>query len=372
MVWGASESHLLAQQEVFRLEQPDEIFDDAAQIGTPRSNRSPEAIADSSFLSSQSTPDDEFAMGMPSAVPNRQSRPKGGGLPGQDRSPFKFRLFWIPAQSVQGQSGNLAISGEEFDLGVPIRIDDDGIWLAVGGVQRLDINTSVRLPDSGLPVPNQLWDIEGGVMHIRDLGDDRQAGAMLRVGSPSDQPFAALRDLTVTFLGFLTIPARNQDAWSFSLFYSPTGQIIYPIPGVAYVWRPNDRLQANLGIPFSLEYHLTETSVFTASYMPLNNVQVQLRKSLGQSWNIYGSYRTVSETYLLANRENAQDRTYLFDQRLSLGLQRTIGRGWSVDLSAAYVFDRQFFQAQKFSGSRRDELSIDPGVAAALQLIWNR
>ena len=300
------------------------------------------------------------------------SRPRESGPPGQDRSPFKSRLFWIPGQSVKGQSGDLAISGADFNLGIPIRIADNGIWLAMGGVQRLDINTSVLLPDSGMPVPNQLWNIEGGLMHIRDLGDERQVGAMLRVGSPSDQPFAALRDLTVTFLSFLKIPARNQDAWSFSLFYSPTGQIIYPIPGVAYVWRPNDRLQANLGIPFSLEYKPTETSVFMASYMPLNNVQVQLRQSLGQSWSVYGSYRTVSETFLLANREKDQERTYLFDQRMSLGLQRTFGRGWTVDLSAAYVFDRQFFQAEKFSGSRRDELSIDPGVAGMLQLVWNR
>ena len=372
LVWIEAGSQLRAQQEFFLLEQPENIFSDPPKSDALRAELSRNVLAEAPLLQNGPIPDDEFAVGITSTgqIPRRQTL--GGGPPGQDRAPFKFRLFWIPAQSVKGQSGDLGVSGEEFDLGIPIRIDDNGIWLAMGGVQRLDINSSVRLPDSGLPVPNQFWDIEGGLMHIRDLGDGRQAGGMLRVGSPSDQPFAAWRDLTVTFLSFLTIPARNQDAWSFSLFYSPTGQIIYPIPGVAYVWRPNDRLQANLGIPFSLEYKPTETSVFTASYMPLNNVQVSLRQSLGQSWSVYGSYRTVSETFLLADRENAQERTYLFDQRMSLGLQRKLGRGWSVDLSAAYVFDRQFFQAEKFSGSRRDELSIDPGVAGTLQFMWNR
>lgn len=365
-------NQLIAEQEFFHLEQPDNVFYDSSKSDALKSELSRDVVAEAPLLQSRSAPDDEFDVGISSTgqIPRRQTM--GGGPPGQDRSPFKSRLFWIPAQSVKGQSGDLAVSGEEFDLGVPIRIDDNGIWLAMGGVQRLDINTSLRLPDSGLPVPNQLWDIEGGLMHIRDLGDGRQTGGMLRVGSPSDQPFAAWRDLTVTFLSFLTIPARNQNAWSFSLFYSPTGQIIYPIPGVAYVWKPNDRLQANLGIPFSLEYKPTETLVFTASYMPLNNAQVLLRQSLGQSWSVYGSYRTVSETFLLANRENDRERTYLFDQRMSLGIQRKLGRGWSVDLSAAYVFDRQFFQAEKFSGSRRDELSIDSGVAGMLQFMWNR
>jgi len=126
------------------------------------------------------------------------------------------------------------------------------------------------LPDSGLPVPDQFWDIEVGTMHIRELADGWRAGGMLRVGSPSDQPFAALRDMTVTLLGFLTIPSGQRDAWNFSLFYSPTGQIVWPIPGVAY------------------------------------------------------------------------------------------------------VFDRQMFQAEKFSGSRRDDLAIDPGVAGMFQFVWTR
>ena len=187
-------------------------------------------------------------------------------------------------------------------------------------------------------------------MHIRELANGWRAGGMLRVGSPSDRPFAALRDMTVTLLGFLTIPSGEHNAWNFSLFYSPTGQIIFPIPGVAYVWRPTPQFQANLGIPFSLDYRPTETLTITASYRPLNNVQVLVRQSLGEAWSIYGGYRTVNDTFLLADRLDDQERTYLFDQRLTLGVQRELGRGWSLDLSAAYVFDRQIFQAEKFSG----------------------
>jgi hypothetical protein len=195
---------------------------------------------------------------------------------------------------------------------------------------------------------------------------------MLRVGSPSDRPFEALRDMTVTLLGFLTIPAGQRDAWSFSLFYSPTGQIIFPLPGLAYIWRPNPQFEAQLGIPFSLQYRPTESLSLTASYRPLNNVQVVIRQSLGQFWSVSGSYGTMNETFLLADRLEDRQRTYLFDQRLTLGVQRELGRGWSLDFSAAYVFDRQIFQAEKFSGDRRDELRIEPGVAGSIQLLWTR
>lgn len=357
---------------MFRMNAPDEIWQDSAADDAVGEEVLLSAVFEQRPLPIPPALQSDFATGTGSTGAVPRSRARSSGPPGVDRAPFKTRVHWIPAKSIAGQTGKLAVSGEEFELGYPVRIDDDGIWLAQGSVQRLDLNTPVFLPESGLPVPNQLWDIEVGLMHIRDLGEDWQAGGMLRVGSPSDQPFAAWRDMTVTFLGFLTIPTRERDAWSFSLFYSPTGQIIFPIPGVAYVWRPNDQFEANLGIPFSLAYKPTETLVLTANYMPLNNVQVLLRQSLGDTWSLYGGYRTVSETFLLAHRENDRERTYLFDQRFLLGAQCELGRGWTLDLSAAYVFDRQLFQAEKFSGSRRDELLIDPGMAASLQLIWTR
>ena len=304
--------------------------------------------------------------------------PSLGGRRGADssgeggRSPFTTRLWWIPQQNLQNQAGDLAMNGEEVEVAFPLRIAPEDIWLGLASVQRLEISTAAVLPDSGLPVPAQLWDIEIGAMHLRTLNNGWRAGEMVRVGSPSDLPFASLRDMTVTILGFLTIPRGERDEWNLSLFYSPTGQIIYPIPGVAYVWRPNPQFRASLGIPFSLEYRPTETLTVTASYRPLNNVQVLVRKSLSEAWSIYGSYGTMNETFLLAERLENRERTYLFDQRLTLGVRRELGHGWSLDLSTAYVFDRQIFQAEKFSGSRRDELVIDPGVAGMLQIVWTR
>ena len=194
----------------------------------------------------------------------------------------------------------------------------------------------------------------------------------MRVGSPSDRPFDSLRDMTVTLLGFVTIPSGERDAWNLSLFYSPTGQIVFPIPGVAYVWRPSDTFQMNIGIPFSFEYRPTDEWLISASYRPLTNVEFLMRRSLGWNWSLYGSYRTVNETYWLSERTDDRERTYFYDQRLSLGLQRSLGPQWQFDFAASYVFDRQIFQAEKFSGTRNGELDVDTGLGATLSLSWNR
>jgi hypothetical protein len=305
-------------------------------------------------------------------VPPRRERTFSGGPPGGDRAPLKSQLTWLPAESLKDRPGSLGMNGQQLELGFPVRMEPGSIWLATAGVQRLEINTATILPDSGLEVPDQLWDIEAGLMHFRELADGWRAGGMIRVGSPSDQPYGAWRDMTVTLLAFLNVPSGERDAWNFSLFYSPTGQITFPIPGIAYVWRPSEQFQANLGVPFSLEYRPTEAFAVTASYMPLNNVQVLARQAWGPNWSFYAGYRTVNETFLLADRLDDEERLYLFDQRVTLGVERKLGYGWSLDLSSAYVFDRKLFQAEDFSGSRRDLLAIDAGMAWSLQVVWTR
>jgi hypothetical protein len=304
---------------------------------------------------------------------NNNSGGMGMGLgDGGNRSPFRLSASWLPARTLKNAPGELTMDSQSVSLGVPLQIDERGIWLGLAGVERLGIGTSAAFPQTGLVLPDELWDIEFGVMRIEELGDGWRGGGMARVGSPSDRPFDSLRDMTVTLLAFVTIPSGERDAWSLSLFYSPTGQIVFPIPGVAYIWRPSDSFQMNIGIPFSFEYRPTDEWLISASYRPLTNVECLVRRSLGWNWSVYAAYRTVNETYWLSERTDDRERTYFYDQRVGLGLQRSLGPQWQLDFAASYVFDRQIFQAEKFSGDRNGELDIDPGLGATLSLSWNR
>lgn len=301
-------------------------------------------------------------------------RDDGSGPPGQDRSPIKLSSLWVPAQNVRGQASELSMTGLQASLAFPLYIEPTGrsIWIALTNLEHLELGGSALLPDSLTPLPADLWKLSVGVLHSREFDNGWRGGFMFNVGSASDEPFAGIRDMTLTTLAFLTVPHGPRDAWSFSLFYSPTSQLPFPIPGVAYVWRPSDQFTANIGIPFSLRYQPTETFTFTASYLPLTNVALRASQSLGTYWNLYTSYQVVNETYWLAERVNTQDRLYLFDQRLAIGLERQLAFGFSLDLSAAYVFDRSIFQAESFSGDRRDVLDIGAGPAVSLLLRWSR
>ncbi|MBL9162805.1 MAG: hypothetical protein JNL18_08745 [Planctomycetaceae bacterium] len=295
------------------------------------------------------------------------------GPPGEERSPFRSRVYWIPTQKVLSQPDDWSQAGEQINLAAPLYIAPGGgnLWLATGTIDHLSIDTGAILPDSQLPVPDNLWKIEGGAMNFRELDNGWKTAAILKIGSVSDQPFDALRDMTVTTIGSLEVPYADRDAWNFSFFYSPTSQLPYPLPGLAYIWRPNEKLRANIGIPFSLQYRPTETFSIVASYFPLTDATILATRQLSDSWSVYGGYQVVNETYWLADRLEENQLFYMFDQRLTLGLRRKLVGGLSLDFTGGYVFDREVFQADGFSDNRRDRINIDPGALGAVQLIWS-
>jgi Domain of unknown function (DUF6268) len=295
------------------------------------------------------------------------------GPPGKDRSPFMSKMYGIPNQDVKSQSERWSQSGEQVSIAAPFYIATGGgnIWLATGTVDHLAVDTNAIFLDSQFAVPEHLWKILGGVMNFRDLDNGWKTATILKVGSVSDQPFASIRDMTVTVIGSLEIPFRERDAWNFSLYYSPTSQLPFPLPGLAYVWRPSDQLRANIGIPFSWQYQPTETFSVVGSYFPITDVNLMARQQLSENWTVYGGYQIVNDAYWLNERLDDNERLYLFDQRLTIGLQRKLVLGFSMDVSGGYVFDRRVFQAEGFSDSRRDEIEIDPGAMGAVQLSWS-
>ncbi|MBL9090236.1 MAG: hypothetical protein JNL96_03375 [Planctomycetaceae bacterium] len=311
---------------------------------------------------------------LPRREPASGSRRPRGGTPGTERSPVRIATTWMPGRQVQGQARDLALGGVRANLALPIRIAPDGrwIWLATSGFEYLRIDTDAILPDSQLAVPGELWKLDFGTMHLREFDNGWSAGGLFTVGTASDRPFADLRDLTLTSLAFLNVPSGPRDAWNFSLFYSPTSQLPFPLPGAAYVWRPSESFTAHLGVPFSLRYRPTEAWTLTADYRPLTAVDVRVSRALGNEWSLYARFQIENETYWLAERTNSKDRLYVFDQRAGLGFERKLPAGFGLDVSAAYVFDRSLFQAESFSAERSDVLNIAPGAGVSLSLRWSR
>ena len=290
-------------------------------------------------------------------------------------APVSLGAFWAPPTPVVGQQATLSMNAEFVRVGAPLMAPQEGepLWLGIAKFGRLELATEAVLPDSGERVHSQLWLVETGVTHIRPQDDGGTLGGTFLFGTASDQPYAAGRDLTLMAVGFWQKPAANgRDDWSFSVFYSPTSQLPYPLPGVAYVWKPDDTLEAKIGLPGGIEYRPNDDWELSLTYFPLVNVAAVARRRLSEQASFFATYRTDTQIYFLADRLIEEDRFFVFDQRAAIGVERRLAGGFSLESTVSYLFDRTLFQGTSFSSGRRDVVDFDPGIALAVQLLWRR
>jgi len=307
--------------------------------------------------------------------PGAATPKQGVKTPFGSSAPVTIGAFWAPAVDVSGQPATLGMNAEYARVSFPLVVPREGgpLWLGIAKFGRLELATTAILPDSKLPVPNQLWLVETGFFHLRPLANGAAMGGTFLFGSASDRPYAAGRDLTLMAVAFYNRPAANdRDEWNFSIAYSPTAELPYPLPGIAYVWRPSDTLEAKIGLPASIEYRPDDNWTFTANYFPLVNFVSTARRRLSERLALLAYYRTDTQTFFLADRLMNSERCYVFDQRVAAGLEQTIGRGFSLEFTSSYVFDRSLFQGTNFTSGRTDVVAFDPGLGMSLQLLWRR
>lgn len=294
---------------------------------------------------------------------------------GQRGPPVSLGGFWAPKAAVSGQPADLAMNAQFARIGVPLvpPAEDRPLWIGIGRFGRLELASDALLPDSGMPIPEDLWLVETGVTHVRPLDGGTTLGGTLLVGSASDRPFAAFRDLTMMAILFASRPASNErDDWSASLFYSPTSQLPFPLPGIAYVWRPTEGVEAKLGLPAGLEWRPDDDWSLSLGFTPLVNGTAVLRRRLGGGFSAIALWRTDTETFFLADRATDAERFFVFNQRVAAGVERLLARGFSMELTADYLFDRSLFQGSSFFSGRTDVVAIAPGAGVSLQLLWRR
>ena len=138
------------------------------------------------------------------------------------------------------------------------------------------------------------------------------------------------------------------------------------------MWRPIDRLKAKLALPPAVEWRPNDDWTFTANQFPLVNFNATACCRLADGLSLIAFYRADTEIYFLADRAQNSQQFFVFDQRAAVGLERTLGRGFALEATASYIFDRQLFQGTNVLSGRTDVVTFDPGLGLSLQLLWRR
>ena len=311
-------------------------------------------------------------------VPNkdRPAAAAGGGMMGMggggNKSPIQYRSMWQPDVAVEGQPTDFGLIQHDLRLMVPVWMSDPHIVMVTGGARLDQINTDAVLPDTGRAFPSELWNISLGLNYIRKYDNGRTGGVNLSIGSSSDQPFAATRDINFGAVAFLRVPHRERNAWNFVLAYSPLSQIAFPIPMASYQWQPSDTFSMNIGLPLQMTYRPTDQWTFDVSYMLLTTIHVQGTYQFNDQWRVYGAFDWQNQSWFLDDRQDNQERLFSYDKRFSVGVHGTVLKHVSLDVSTGYLFDRFYFTGKNYSDSDHDRIDIGAGmfISANAGLTW--
>jgi hypothetical protein len=222
------------------------------------------------------------------------------------------------------------------------------------------ISTDAMLPDSHQPYPSELWDARLGLMYLRKLDGDRMLGGGVNIGSASDHPFASISEMNVSMMAMYRMPSGERNAWMFMLMYSPVGELNFPIPGVSYDYNPSDQFHANIGLPFSLSYRPTDRWSFDASYMLIHTIHLRASYKIAERLKAFCGYDWSNEVYMLRDRLEENDRFFMYDQRVTLGLEMPLNRFLSAEVVGGYAFDRFSFTGQSWDSAETDRVDVDP------------
>ncbi|MFO0935605.1 MAG: DUF6268 family outer membrane beta-barrel protein [Gemmataceae bacterium] len=280
-----------------------------------------------------------------------------------------YMVTWSPQRPVSGTNDSLWLVRQSANAGVPLYLEGSDTLFVTTSVRNTQIGSTATLPDSKQLFPSDLWSISLGLRGTHKLENGWTVMGMTSFGSASDQPFASIREMNVTLLGAVMIPARNErDLWLVSVMYNPAGNLNFPIPGLAYVWNPNESLRINIGIPFSVEWKPTDDLTLNASYFPLTNITTRATYRIAPKLFAYAGYEFLNEAYFLRDRINDRDRFMLFEQRLIVGVRYNLTQSLALDTNAGYSFGRYFAEGINQGGSQTDRVDVAPGAFLGLAL----
>jgi len=287
-----------------------------------------------------------------------------GGL--HPRDSFRYGAAWFPTVGVHGQAADFEMLSEDLSFSHPLWSNAWSAWSLSGGVRNRLIDTEAVLPDTGQAVPADLWSVNLGLRYTRQLDNGWTTGGGVSIGSASDHPFWSIGEMNVGMNAMLRVPQNEHDAWIFSLMYAPTGELNFPLPGIAYSYNPSPQFHANIGLPLQVMWRPSEDWQFQASYMLLRTVHVKAQYRLTDWLSAVAAYDWSNEAYSLVDRPESNDRFFIYDQRVSMGLQVAAMRRWTASLSAGYLFDRYLFEGTSFSPNSSNAVNLGAGPFAAM------
>jgi len=155
----------------------------------------------------------------------------------------------VPAD-VEGQDAEFQKTTYRASLQGQVWHDNHQELVLTASYTRAHSDTTALFPDSGLGLPNDLYDLRVGAMYRYVLKDGTVYGFSGSVGNSSPTQVNS-DNLSQSVTLFTRQQSRGSDCWLFFLSYSSDRAVLnyVPFPGFAYFWNPSPKLHVIAGLP---------------------------------------------------------------------------------------------------------------------------
>jgi len=291
---------------------------------------------------------------------------------GQMMGRADYRIQFFSEERVQRQPTHLDLVQHNFTLVAPIFQDTRDEWSVSARLRYQDYDTKAILPDSRQRFPQELWDARAGLSYRHKFDNDWILGGNVTVGSASDKPFHSVDELIVRATTLLRIPSGERNAWLLSLSYASDQDIFgmrhIPIPGVGYLWSPNDKFKAVIGLPItSIEYKPIEKLTLEATYFPVRTFRARATYAIFRPLRVFLGYDADHDSYYLADRGDKDDQLFYYEQRITGGIRFDL-RHVGIELTGGYIFDRSFFEGETYSDRNENRFKVHAGTFVAVRV----
>ena len=305
--------------------------------------------------------------------------------PLRERPVVRVGMAWGAEQpaDVREQDATLARQGGyAMVAGRAWHDQNSEIWLRATGVD-LRIEGDAQLPQTG-PLPDRLQDLRLGGFWRMALADGAIIGLDGEVSSPSDKPYSESDVIGGSATAFARLPTTGRDAWVLVLRYDSTSTLMpgVPLPGIGYQWiRPG--LMATLGLPFAtVMWRPIDDWSLSANYFPIDagnasiawspGTTIEAPPGSGGKWSVSGNMSVSYENWLLAEREDADQRLTFRTVRAFLAGEWTPLPGDRVRLAVGRILLREVYEADSWGHRDENRFRVDPSWYAAMsfQLGW--
>jgi hypothetical protein len=287
-----------------------------------------------------------------------------------------YRIQFYSDERVKGQDTRLDLIQHNVTLVTPLFQNSMDELSMSARLRYQDYDTKARLPDSGQRLPEELFDARAGLSYRHKFENEWTLGGSVTVGSASDKPFHSEDELFVQAAALLRVPSGPRNAWLYSLIYASDVEIFHlrhiPVPGIAYVYAPSESFKAVIGFPFaSVEYKPFEALTLEAAYFPVRTVRARATYVIFRPLRVFVGFDADHDSYYLADRGDKNDQLLYYEKRLTGGIRFDL-RHVGVEITGGYVFDRFYFEGERYSERNENRFNVGDGtfISGRLSFRW--